>query len=100
MELSVIPVRFYRKPKIALKIKSINKRNAEFIISENISRYAEYKLLKGCSKRKSFQEVSYCFTIINWYMEKKSVPLVEDKEIPHLIPCPSGRTSSNWCILK
>lgn len=74
----------------------MNKRNAEFMISENISRYAEYKSFRKDTQEESFQKAFYCYTIINRYYEKKSVPLIEGKEMPHLIPSPAGENILEW----
>lgn len=50
----------------------MNKRNAKFMIAENKSRYAEYQSFrKKWSGRNSFQKVSSCSTVINWYYKKK-----------------------------
>lgn len=68
------------------------------MISENISRYAECKSFRKDAQEESFQKVFYCCTVINRYCgeKKNSVPLVEGKEIPHLIPSAAGENILEW----
>lgn len=68
------------------------------MISENISRYAECKSFRKAAQEETFQKVFYCCTIINRYCGGggNSVPLVEGKEIPQLIPSPAGENILEW----